>query len=172
MAAAVLKVLAVAFAVAVSLAGAGVSAQTHHVVGGGPDFNVTAWLLGRRFTVGDKIRLEYSGGDESMVEVRGAEELESCNVKNPINMYTEAVALDEEGIRYLTSSNPDKCREGLKLAVPVERSHEYDPSPPYDPYKPDVPYPPHPSAATLTRLNGLWFLFSAAVLSIYYYIRI
>lgn len=52
--AAVLKLLALAFAFAFALASLS-AAETHHVVGG-PDFNVTAWLLGRRFTVGDKIR--------------------------------------------------------------------------------------------------------------------
>lgn len=62
--AAVLKLLAVAFAF-VSLSAAVVTAETHHVVGG-PEFNVTAWLLGRRFTVGDKIRTCLSFSSSSL----------------------------------------------------------------------------------------------------------
>lgn len=50
--AAALALLAILAALAL-----GVSAETHHIVGGwGPDFNATAWLLGRFFTVGDKLR--------------------------------------------------------------------------------------------------------------------
>lgn len=119
--------------------------------------------------------LDCSG---SMVEVRGVEELESCDVSNPIRMYGEGVnhvALEEEGVRYFTSANPDTCRNGLKLPVTVHRHHDFDPdfpSPPYDPdvpyppYKPDAPYPPSPAAAA-ARLNALCFVMSAA-LSVYY----
>lgn len=131
--------------------------------------------------------MECSGSDERMVEVRGVEELESCDVSNPIRMYGEGVnhvALEEEGVRYFTSANPDTCRNGLKLPVTVHRHHDFDPdfpSPPYDPdvpsppykpdvpsppYKPDDPYPPSPAAAA-APLNAFCFVMSAA-LSIYY----
>lgn len=54
--AAVLKVVVM---LAVTLTAVGVSAQTHHVVGGdngwGPDFDVSSWLSGRVFSVGDKM---------------------------------------------------------------------------------------------------------------------
>ncbi|XP_057765007.1 cucumber peeling cupredoxin-like [Salvia miltiorrhiza] len=180
--------------VALTLAGAGVSAETHHVVGGdggwGPDFNATAWLFGRLFTVGDKLRFEYAGGDEKIVEVGGAKEFETCNLTNPIRMLTDPVshvALEEEGVRYFTSADPESCRKGLKLPVTVTvTAHDFDPSPPYDPYYPDVPSPPyhpdlpsppyepyevpppphkpHPSLSAPARLNGgLCLLLAAAV---------
>lgn len=57
--AAVFKVFAAVFLVAVALCGPRVSAQTHHVVGNdrgwGPDLDVSSWLSGRVFSVGDKI---------------------------------------------------------------------------------------------------------------------
>ncbi|KAL0306010.1 UNVERIFIED_CONTAM: hypothetical protein Sradi_6018300 [Sesamum radiatum] len=123
------KVLAAVFFVQVAvLSGAGVSAQTHHVVGGdgggwGPDFNVTSWLAGRVFRVGDKIWFKHSAGaEEKIVEVESPEEFQSCNLNNPIRMYTDPVshvALEKEGVRYFTSANPDACLNGLKLPVAV-----------------------------------------------------
>ncbi|KAL1537277.1 uclacyanin 1-like [Salvia divinorum] len=138
-----------AFVAAVTLAGAGVSAETHHVVGGwGPDFNATAWLLGRFFTVGDKLLFEYGGGDEKTVEV-GRSEFATCNLTNPIRMLTDPVshvALEDEGVRYFTSGDPESCRKGLKLPVTInpahDHGHDFDPSPPYDPWKPDEPSKP------------------------------
>ncbi|KAG6427900.1 hypothetical protein SASPL_112147 [Salvia splendens] len=140
-----------AIVAAVALAGASVSAETHHVVGGwGPDFNPTAWLVGRFFTVGDKLRFEYGGGDEKTVEV-GHAEFATCDLTNPIQMLTDPVshvALEEEGIRYYTSGDPESCRK-----LPVhDHDHDFDPSSPYDPWEPDepspsehdVPSPPYP----------------------------
>lgn len=89
---------------------------------------------------------EYAGDDEGIVEVRGAEELLTCNLTNPIRMLTDPVshvALEEEGIRYFASGNAERCREGMKLPVSVQRDHKYDPDEPYPPYEPDVPSPPH-----------------------------
>ncbi|KAK4398872.1 hypothetical protein Sango_1362700 [Sesamum angolense] len=135
------KVLAAVFFVQVAvLSGAGVSAQTHHVVGGdgggwGPDFNVTSWLAGRVFRVGDKIWFKHSAGaEEKIVEVESPEEFQSCNLKNPIRMYTDPVshvALEKEGVRYFTSANPDACLNGLKLPVAVVSPSEFDPPFPF-----------------------------------------
>lgn len=125
-----------------------------------------------------------------MVEVRGADEMLTCNLTNPIRMLTDPashVALEEEGIRYFASGNQEKCMKGLKLPVSVQGAHSYDPykpdapappfepdvpSPPWEPYKPDVPSPPWepykappppslPSAGT--RVSGLGFAAAAAV---------
>ncbi|XP_011095968.1 cucumber peeling cupredoxin-like [Sesamum indicum] len=164
MAALVFNVLAAVFLVqVVVLSGAVVSARTHHVVGGeggwGPDFNVSSWLAGRVFRVGDKIWFKHSAGaEESIVEVESPEEFQSCNLKNPIRMYTDPVshvALEKEGVRYFTSANPDSCLNGLKLPVAVVSPSEFDPpfpvqpSPglgPFDPeFGPSPPIEPPPS---------------------------
>lgn len=105
-----------------------------------------------------KLACVGAGFEETMVEVRGAE-FETCNVTNPIRMLTDPVshvALEEEGVRYFTSADPESCRNGLKLPVTVNRAHEHEhdfdpwkpeepdvPSPPYEPWEPDVPSPPH-----------------------------
>ncbi|KAK4439412.1 hypothetical protein Salat_0276100 [Sesamum alatum] len=148
-------VLAAVFFVAVVLSGAGVSATTHHVVGGdggwGPDFNVSSWLAGRVFRVGDKIWFKHSGAEEeSIVEVESPEEFQSCNLKNPIRMYTDRVshvALEKEGVRYFTSANPESCLNGLKLPVAVVPPSEFDPpsSPGLGPFQPPEPIEPPPS---------------------------
>ncbi|KAG6394124.1 hypothetical protein SASPL_144703 [Salvia splendens] len=142
-----LRMAAALLAIVAALA-LGVSAETHHIVGGwGPDFNATAWLVGRFFTVGDKLRFEHGGADEKMVEVDGAD-FATCNLKNPIRMLKDPVshvALEEEGVRYFTSGDPESCRKGLKLPVTINRphDHDFDPWKPDEPWEPDVPSPPH-----------------------------
>ncbi|KAL7088570.1 hypothetical protein ACP275_13G135500 [Erythranthe tilingii] len=139
--------------------GAGVSAQTHHIVGGGggwgPAFNVSSWLSGRVFKVGDKIWFNYSGTEDSIVELQNMEEFVSCNFTNPIRMYTDPtshVSLEEEGVRYFASGNQESCTNGLKLPVPIQPSSEFgphhstiDPSPEFDPsehFEPDPEFDP------------------------------
>jgi Plastocyanin-like domain len=56
------------------------------------------------------------------MELKTKGEFESCETLNPIKMYTEGlnqVALDSEGSRYFTSTNPENCEKGLKLHVKV-----------------------------------------------------
>ncbi|KAL7130390.1 hypothetical protein ABFS83_13G130600 [Erythranthe nasuta] len=162
MVSAVMKVVFAAVAlvvVALSGGGAGVSAQTHHVVGGdngwGPAFNVSSWLSGRVFKVGDKIWFNYSGTEDSIVELQNMEEFVSCNFTNPIRMYTDPtthVSLEEEGVRYFASGNLDSCKNGLKLPVPIQPSSDFgphhEPSPehfePAPEFEPPEPFEPTP----------------------------
>ncbi|MBA0881513.1 hypothetical protein Goshw_005992 [Gossypium schwendimanii] len=101
-----------------------VGAQVHHVVGGDrgwdPSFDVASWSSGRIFRVGDKICFPYSAAQEGIVQVKSKDEYESCDVGNPIRMYTvglDGIELDGEGIRYFMSSKPESCKKGLKLHV-------------------------------------------------------
>ncbi|KAK5826317.1 hypothetical protein PVK06_021234 [Gossypium arboreum] len=101
-----------------------VGAQVHHVVGGDrgwdPSFDVASWSSGRIFRVGDKICFPSSAAQESIVEVKSKDEYESCDVGNPIRIYTvglDGIELDGEGIRYFMSSKPESCKKGLKLHV-------------------------------------------------------
>lgn len=64
----------------------------------------------------------YSAAQESVAELRSREEYESCDVSNPIRMYTDGldgVSLHAEGIRYFASSSAESCKNGLKLHVEV-----------------------------------------------------
>ncbi len=104
-----------------------VGAQSHHVVGGDRGWakasEVTEWLSDKVFRVGDKIWFIYSAAQEGVAEVRSKEEYESCDVSNPIRMYTDgldSVPLEGEGIRYFASSNSESCKDGLKLHVNVQ----------------------------------------------------
>ncbi|EHA8591107.1 chemocyanin [Cocos nucifera] len=104
----------------------GAAQGIHHVVGDDPGWDATtdvaAWAVNRIFRVGDSIWFAYSTAEESITELRSREEFESCDLRNPIRMFTEGlnkVSLDVEGSRYFTSSNPNNCKNGLKLHVQV-----------------------------------------------------
>ncbi|KAL3585014.1 hypothetical protein D5086_011881 [Populus alba] len=117
------KMLMLLVLVSVSL---GVGAQVHHIVGGergwDPYADLGLWSSARTFRVGDKIWFTHSAAQGKIAEVETKEEYLTCDVSNPIRMYTDdidSIALDGEGIRYFTSSNSDKCKSGLKLHVEV-----------------------------------------------------
>lgn len=57
-----------------------------------------------------------------VAELKSKEEYEACDVSNPIKMYTEGlhtIPLESEGMRYFVSSEPENCKNGLKLHVEV-----------------------------------------------------
>uniref|UniRef100_A0A7N0UD33 Phytocyanin domain-containing protein n=1 Tax=Kalanchoe fedtschenkoi TaxID=63787 RepID=A0A7N0UD33_KALFE len=119
--------LALVLAAAAGLGGSWVGAQVHHVVGGDrgwdPDSGLGAWSSRRVFSVGDKLWFTYSAAKESVAELRTRQEFESCDVTNPIRMYTDGInslSLDEEGSRYFASSKAESCKNGLKLRVEVK----------------------------------------------------
>ncbi|WOL13652.1 uclacyanin 1 [Canna indica] len=120
-------VLVLATLLLLSTENAGGAAQgTQHVVGDdhGWDLssNVPAWSMNRIFRVGDNIWFAYSAAEESILELQTKEEFESCDLSNPIQMYTyglDKVKLDEQGTRYFVSGKPNQCRKGLKLHVEV-----------------------------------------------------
>ncbi|KAK8675222.1 hypothetical protein V6N13_033292 [Hibiscus sabdariffa] len=98
----------------------------HHVVGDDhgwdPSSDIATWSSRRSFRVGDKIWFAYSAEQESIVELKSKDEYESCDVTNPIRMYTDgldSIDLVEEGIRYFVSSKAESCKRGLKLHVEV-----------------------------------------------------
>ncbi|CAK7345102.1 unnamed protein product [Dovyalis caffra] len=104
----------------------GVGAEVHHIVGGergwDPYADIGSWSSGRTFRVGDKIWFTHHAAQGKIAEVVTKEEYLTCNVSNPIRMYTDdidGISLDEEGIRYFTSSHSKKCKNGLKLHVEV-----------------------------------------------------
>ncbi|GMI91432.1 hypothetical protein HRI_002812500 [Hibiscus trionum] len=122
---AILQMVMVVVVVAATYGGEMAGAQLHHVVGGDqgwdPSSDVASWSSGRSFNVGDKIWFAYSA-EESIAELNNKEEYESCDVSNPIRMYTDGldgIPLDGEGIRYFVSSKVENCKNGLKLHVEV-----------------------------------------------------
>ncbi|KAL5576327.1 hypothetical protein UlMin_018026 [Ulmus minor] len=123
------KVLVLALVLATATLGLGgqwVGAQVHHVVGGDRGWeaasDVATWSSGKIFRVGDKIWFAYSAAQGSVAELGSREEYEACDVSNPIRMYTdglESIHLNGEGFRYFASSDPDHCKNGLRLHVEV-----------------------------------------------------
>ncbi|XP_022721048.1 mavicyanin-like [Durio zibethinus] len=123
---AIVKTAMALLIVATSLGVKWAEAQVHHVVGGDrgwdPSSDVASWSSGRSFRVGDKIWFAYSAAQESIAELKGKDEYESCDISNPLKMYTDGldgIQLDGEGIRYFVSSRPESCKNGLKLHVDV-----------------------------------------------------
>lgn len=83
-----------------------------------------AWVTWAGFT--------YSAAQGLVAELKSREEYESCDVSNPIKMYTEGLhtlPLEREGIRYFASSEPKNCKNGLKLHVEVLPKDSPSPSP-------------------------------------------
>ncbi|AES64456.1 putative cupredoxin [Medicago truncatula] len=103
------------------------TSEVHHVVGGDhgwdPNSDILSWSSGRVFRVGDQIWFAYSAAQGLVAELKSREEYESCNMSNPIKMYTEGlhtIPLEKEGIRYFVSSDSENCKNGLKLNVEVQ----------------------------------------------------
>lgn len=66
--------------------------------------------------------LTYSVAQGLVAELKSKEEYEACDVSNPIKMYTEGlhtIPLESEGMRYFVSSQPENCKNGLKLHIEV-----------------------------------------------------
>ncbi|KAM1766414.1 hypothetical protein TB1_005336 [Malus domestica] len=111
---------------AVSLGGSLVGAQVYHVVGADrgwdPSSDLASWSSDKTFRAGDKMWLAYSTAHGYIAEVKSKEEFESCDVTNPIRMFTDgldSISMDKEGFRYFASSNVESCKNGLKLHVEV-----------------------------------------------------
>ncbi|XP_058728098.1 mavicyanin-like [Vicia villosa] len=101
--------------------------EVDHVVGGDhgwdPTSDILYWSSDRIFRVGDQIWFTYSAAQGLIAELKSKEEYESCNMSNPIMMYTEGlhtVPLDKEGMRYFVSTDSQNCKNGLKLHVEVQ----------------------------------------------------
>ncbi|XP_055827950.1 mavicyanin-like [Solanum dulcamara] len=102
-------------------------AQVHHVVGEDrgwdPSTDVASWSSQRVFRVGDKLWFTYSTTHENLVELRNEKDFTSCDVSNPIKMYTDGldtISLEGEGIRYFVSGNTESCKNGLKIPVKIQ----------------------------------------------------
>ncbi|VFQ58996.1 unnamed protein product [Cuscuta campestris] len=138
----------------------GVAAEEHrHVVGGDRGWEVSndiaSWSSGRTFTVGDSLWITYSAAQENVVELGSREEYISCDLSNPIKMYTDGldqIPLEGEGTRYFASGNPESCKNGLKFPVivlPQTTTYTHKRDPPLV-LRADGPTAPSSS----TRLNG------------------
>ncbi|CAI9787854.1 unnamed protein product [Fraxinus pennsylvanica] len=126
-----LRALLMMVLVAMAVGEQEVRGPVHHVVGGhrrwDPTSDISSWLSGRVFRVGDKIWFTYSAPQESVVELKSQEEFQSCDLSNPIKMYTDGVdqiPLEREGNRYFVIGNQENCNNGLKLHVDVKPSEK------------------------------------------------
>ncbi|XP_015057066.1 early nodulin-like protein 1 [Solanum pennellii] len=125
MGARIFLVVAIVFTAVATAVVAG--APVHHVVGEDrgwdPSTDITSWYSQRVFRVGDKIWFTYSTTQESLVELRNEEDFTSCDLSNPIKMYTDGldtISLEGEGIRYFVSGNTESCKNGLKIPVKIQ----------------------------------------------------
>ncbi|KAL2483933.1 mavicyanin-like [Forsythia ovata] len=146
------SLLLVVVLVAVASGAQEVEGQVHHVVGGDrrwePASDISSWLSGRIFRVGDKIWFTNSAPQESILELQSQEEFQSCDVSNPIKMYTDGVnqiPLEREGNMYFVIGNQENCNNGLKLHVDVKPSEPH--AKPF-PYPEPKSYPPKPEPST------------------------
>ncbi|CAI9086904.1 OLC1v1020829C1 [Oldenlandia corymbosa var. corymbosa] len=120
-----MMMVVVAVSLAINIVGGRLmaAAEVHHVVGDDQGWttssDLASWLSGRVFLIG----FAYSSASESVMEVKTQEEFMTCDLTNPIKMYTKGldkVSLDTQGTRFFTSSNLESCKNGLKLPVNVQ----------------------------------------------------
>ncbi|CAN4126947.1 unnamed protein product [Withania somnifera] len=145
-------------------------AQVHHVVGEDrgwdPSTDVASWSSNRVFKVGDKLWFTYSAAQESLVELRNEEDFTSCDVTNPIKMYTDGldtISLEGEGFRYFVSGNMESCKNGLKIPVKIQPKEQKVAQNVGSMEAADGPTLPSAS----TNLNGLSYLLVVG-LSVYF----
>lgn len=63
-----------------------------------------------------------ASAEDSIIELQSKQEFESCNLSNPIRLYSKGfdkVSLHGEGARYFSSGKLEECKKGLKLHVEV-----------------------------------------------------
>ncbi|KAG8655788.1 mavicyanin [Manihot esculenta] len=177
MASAVKTVVALAV-ISVSLCGKWVAAEVNHLVGGDhgwdPSTDVASWSSGRTFRIGDKIWFAYSMAQGTIAELKTKEEYDSCDISNPIRMYTnglDSISLHEEGIRYFVSTNSKICKKGLKLHVEVtsEKSGTCDDIPKSEDSALAVAAGPTASDSTHVGASGVMFMLLSGIWLSYYY---
>lgn len=89
------------------------------------------WYVFPKFSHYGSAGISYTTAQGIIMELQSKEEYDSCDVTNPIKMYTEGVdsiSLEREGIRYFVSSEPENCNKGLKLHVEVLPMNNTNPS--------------------------------------------
>ncbi|KAL7603189.1 uclacyanin 1 [Lactuca sativa] len=130
-------VVALFFATVVAGGNTAGAQLVHHVLSGDRTSDMTtdvgSWSSGRIYRVGDHLLFRYLSPQDTIVELASIDEYYSCDLTNPIKMYTEhvnKVPLDKEGIRYFASSSYEKCKNGLKLPVHVNPPRDYPAAPP------------------------------------------
>ncbi|GLJ15755.1 hypothetical protein SUGI_0259280 [Cryptomeria japonica] len=103
----------------------GCSAE-QHVVGDDREWDLLSdfkgWASRKIFRVGDNLWFAYASSQQSVIELKGREEFENCDVSNPIKLFNgglDAVPLIEMGDRYFTSGNAEACKRGMKVHINV-----------------------------------------------------
>nr|GMD92962.1 mavicyanin-like [Ipomoea batatas] len=147
-------VTAVVLAAAAAVVG---GQEHHHVVGGDRGWEVSndiaSWSAARIFSVGDTIWFTYSAAEESIAELGSKEEFMSCDLSNPITMYTnglDKIPLHREGVRYFVSGNLHSCINGLKVPITVQSQAKTRPL--LLPLQADAPTAPSASTRLTTGL--------------------
>lgn len=111
---------------AVIMMNADLCSAVEHVVGGdrgwAPKSDIHGWASRQTFYVGDNLWFAYASGEQNVIELKSQEELEACNISNPISIYNaglDSVPLLHVGTRYFTCKRVEDCQNGMKLHINV-----------------------------------------------------
>ncbi|KAK4427952.1 Mavicyanin [Sesamum alatum] len=87
------------------------------------------WAATKKFHVGDSLRFEYKNDTVQVVDKWG---YYHCNSSHPISVFHDGntvIKLQQPGLVYFVSADPDHCKNGQKLTVEVTPLHQNSQSP-------------------------------------------
>ncbi|XP_030473653.1 uclacyanin 1-like [Syzygium oleosum] len=113
------------------------------------------WAANKTFMVGDILVFNFVNGTQNVAEITKSA-FDSCNTTSPISVSTVPpvrITLTTLGEHFYTSTYPNRCSLGQKLAINVTGSSATTPSPsptttPSSPSPASTPTPSSPSPAT------------------------
>ncbi|XP_010040578.2 blue copper protein [Eucalyptus grandis] len=134
-----------------------------YTVGDGVGWNVLVnttqayelWAANKTFMVGDILVFNFVNGTQNVAEVTKSA-FDSCNITSTISVYAVPpvrITLTTPGEHFYTSTYPNRCSLGQKLAITVSAAPTPTPAPSTTPTPPaaSAPAPATASATTPTR---------------------
>ncbi|GAB4842284.1 hypothetical protein Ancab_012254 [Ancistrocladus abbreviatus] len=111
------------------------------------------WAGRKRFHVDDHLRFQYQNDSVLVVDKYG---YYHCNTENPISSFADGntlITLDQPGLFYFISGEPDHCKKGQRLIIDVMSPHQHFVASPPDSY---LPISPGPSSSSAAVVSATW----------------
>ncbi|KAL0441496.1 UNVERIFIED_CONTAM: Umecyanin [Sesamum radiatum] len=87
------------------------------------------WAATKKFHIGDSLRFKYKNDTVQVVDKGG---YYHCNSSHPISVFHDGntvIKLQQPGLVYFVSADPDHCKNGQRVTVEVMPLHQNSQSP-------------------------------------------